>query len=220
MPFTPDELNELPIVISAPRFATYLQAMANNHEQALALYEWNLDLSSALTVPLQVCEVAVRNGVAEAIEHVHGPNWPWNNGFIRSLPRPRRQFDYDPSVDLTRCASRLPTTGKIVAELKFAFWEKIFTVGQASRIWDTHFRQCFPGAPITLPIRECILEAHNDIRTIRLLRNRIAHHEPVFTRDLADDYRRMHDMIAWRNQVAATWMDNKQTVLAILGRRP
>src|SRR3546814_1821174 len=62
-----------------------LQAMGNDREKALALYEWNLDLSSALIVPLQVCEVAVRNGIAEAIEHVHGANWPWNNGFIRSL---------------------------------------------------------------------------------------------------------------------------------------
>src|SRR3546814_17417777 len=77
------------------RSATYLQAMGNDREKALALYEWNLDLSSALIVPLQVCEVAVRNGIAEAIEHVHGANWPWNNGFIRSLPRPKSKFRYN-----------------------------------------------------------------------------------------------------------------------------
>src|SRR3546814_16856784 len=57
LPFSQDELHELPTVISAPRFATYLQAMGNDREKALALYEWNLDLSSALIVPLQVCEV-------------------------------------------------------------------------------------------------------------------------------------------------------------------
>src|SRR3546814_7776780 len=108
--------------------------MGNDREKALALYEWNLDLSSALIVPLQVCEVAVRNGIAEAIEHVHGANWPWNNGFIRSLPRPKSKFRYNPANDLQSCAASLPTTGKIIAELKFAFWENIFTVGQDSRI--------------------------------------------------------------------------------------
>jgi hypothetical protein len=36
----------------------------------------DLDISSALIVPLQVCEVAVRNGIAEAIEAIHGANWP------------------------------------------------------------------------------------------------------------------------------------------------
>jgi len=74
LPFSPAEIRDLPVVISAPRFATYLQAMGNDREKALALYEWNLDVSSALIIPLQVCEVAVRNGIAEAIEHVHGAN--------------------------------------------------------------------------------------------------------------------------------------------------
>src|SRR3546814_10404971 len=105
LPFSQDELHELPTVISAPRFATYLQAMGNDREKALALYEWNLDLSSALIVPLQVCEVAVRNGIAEAIEHVHGANWQWNNGFFRSLPRPQRQFRSNPEKHSQSCAS-------------------------------------------------------------------------------------------------------------------
>lgn len=62
--------------------------------------------------------------------------------------------------------------------------------------------------------------AHADLRIIRLLRNRIAHHEPVFTRNIADDYQRIHDMIAWRSQVAAAWMDGKQSVLALLAVKP
>ncbi len=89
MPFTPDGLRELPVVISAPRFATYLRAQANDHTAALELYRWNLQISAAFIVPLQICEVSVRNGVAEAIEAIHGPNWPWLNRFLRSLPRPR-----------------------------------------------------------------------------------------------------------------------------------
>jgi len=43
LPFTIDEAQELPGIISAPRFATYLQAMGNDRDKALALYEWNLD---------------------------------------------------------------------------------------------------------------------------------------------------------------------------------
>ncbi|WP_144062010.1 hypothetical protein [Sphingomonas sp. MM-1] len=220
MPFTQDELHELPTVISAPRFATYLQAMGNYREKALELYEWNLALSSALIVPLQVCEIAIRNGIAEGIELVHGATWPWSNGLIRSLPRPKKRFHYIPADDLKACAARLPTTGKIIAELKFAFWENIFTVGQETRIWNKHFRTCFPGAPAQQTISQCRITAYNDLRGIRHLRNRIAHHEPVFTRNIADDYQRIHDMIAWRNPVAAAWMDGKQTVLGLLGQRP
>ncbi len=220
MPFSHAELQELPDVISAPRFATYLQATGNDRARALALYEWNLDLSSALIVPLQVCEVAVRNGIAEAIEAVHGMNWPRNNGFIRSLPRPKRRTDYDPASDLTACAARLPTTGKIVAELKFAFWERVFTAGQDSRIWNAHFRTYFPGSPAGQSIAQCRATAYADLRIIRALRNRIAHHEPIFTRNIVSDYQRIHDMIAWRSPTAAAWMDNKQSVLALIPQRP
>src|SRR3546814_11872616 len=116
LPFSQDELHELPTVISAPRFATYLQAMGNDRAKALALYEWNLDLSSALIVPLQVCEVAVRHGIAEAIEHVHGANWPWNNGFNPSLPRPQSKFPHNPATYLQSCASFLPPTGTTIAK--------------------------------------------------------------------------------------------------------
>ncbi|WP_255326466.1 hypothetical protein [Sphingobium sp. EM0848] len=151
---------------------------------------------------------------------VHGATWPWSNGFIRSLPRPKKNFHYTPANDLQACAARLPTTGKIIAELKFAFWENIFTVGQETRIWNKYFRTCFPGAPTQQTISQCRLVAYSDLRAIRHLRNRIAHHEPVFTRNIADDYQRIHDMIAWRSPVAAAWMDGKQTVLGLLGARP
>jgi hypothetical protein len=220
VPFTHDELRDLPIVISAPRFGTYLRATGNDHARALALYEWNLDISSAFIVPLQVCEVAIRNGVVEAIEKVHGPNWPWSNGFLRSLPRPRRPSDYNPEADLRGVAARQPTTGKIVAELKFAFWEHIFTAGQDNRIWGPHFAASFVGAPAAMPIPTARAKAHDNLGVIRKLRNRIAHHEPIFTRNLQDDYNRLHEMIAWRSPTAAAWVDRKQAVLGLIPVKP
>lgn len=143
MAFSATELNDLPNVISAPRFATYLQAKGNHKADALSLYEWNLELSAAFIVPLQVCEVAARNGVVEVLEKVHGQNWPWSNGFIRSLPVPKRHWHYNPQTDLRNVAGRMPTTGKVVAELKFAFWGKTFTKGQDARLWIPHMNTAF-----------------------------------------------------------------------------
>jgi hypothetical protein len=218
--FTPEEFRELPHVISEPRFATYLKATGNDRAKALALYEWNLDLSSAFIVPLQVCEVAVRNGVAEAIEAVHGANWPRSNGFMRSLPHPRRPTDYSPERNLREVVAREPTTGKVIAELNFAFWEQIFSAGQDSRIWFDHFRASFPGAPAGMAIQRAREAARSDLYAIRKLRNRIAHHEPIFARDVEDDYSRIHEMIGWRSPVAASWMDRKQGVTALIAQRP
>ncbi len=220
MPFDRRELDDLPRVFSEPRFATYLQATKNDRVRALELYEWNLRISAAFMIPLQVCEVATRNGVAEAIGHVHGENWPWSNGFRRSLPKPKRHRDYSAEEDLASVASHQPTTGKVVAELKFAFWEKLFTVGQDHRLWLPHFRRAFPGAPAELEIPNARTKAFRELQAIRKLRNRIAHHEPIFTRALFADYRRIHEIIGWRSRVAADWVDRIQEVTRLIPQIP
>jgi|SRR5580658_3736894 hypothetical protein len=147
--FSKAELQSLPDVISAPRFATYLKAASNDRANALALYQWNFQISAALFVPLQMCEIGIRNGVAEALERVHGGNWPWSKGFVQSLPIPKVPFQYNPQIDLTNVARVQRTTGKVIAELKFAFWQQIFTSGQDSRLWVPHLRSVFPGVPRT-----------------------------------------------------------------------
>lgn len=220
MPFSTEEIKHLPEVISAPRFARYLQAKANHRENALELYEWNLEISSAFLVPLQICEVGVRNGVVEAIERVHGGNWPWSNGFIRSLPVPKNAWHYNPQDDLRKIAARMPTTGKVVAELKFAFWEKIFTKGQDARLWTPHLHSVFPGISASTPASIARANAFSALHTIRELRNRIAHHEPIFNRTLAAEYSLLRDVIYWRNPTAAAWLDRIERVTQLLAAKP
>lgn len=184
------------------------------------MYEWNLQLSAAFVVPLQICEVAMRNGVVEVLEKVHGPNWPWSNGFIRSLPIPKKQWHYNPQTDLRAVAARMPTTGKVVAELKVAFWEKVFTVGQDARLWVPHMHLAFPGINSAIPIPTARANAFDALEKIRKLRNRIAHHEPIFARNIAEDYARIHEAISWRRPIAAAWMDRLQGVTALIPLKP
>lgn len=46
----------------------------------------------------------------------------------------------------------MSTAGKVVAEQKFAFWEKTFIVGQDARLWTPHLHAAFPGIPVGTPI--------------------------------------------------------------------
>ena len=217
-PFTADELRELPRVISAPRFATYLQAMGNDIESALKLYQWNLEVSAAFIVPLQVCEVSARNGIVDVLEMVHGQNWPWSNGFIRTLPSPRHH--YNPKNDLQSVAQRMPTAGKVVAELKFAFWENMLTRRHDQSLWTPHFRTAFPHSDNTIPTYKARRISKPALESVRKLRNRIAHHEPIFTRNIADEYANIHDIISWRSPTAAAWMDKTQGVTALIPTKP
>ena len=78
MASTPSDL-AIKAALSPARMATYEGATqaADVLPGALALYAWNAQVSAAMMAPLHICEVAVRNAVAEAIEAVYGPNWPW-----------------------------------------------------------------------------------------------------------------------------------------------
>ncbi len=220
MPFTPQEIADLQEVISAPRFATYLQATQGHVEQALQLYAWNMEVSAAFMAPLHLCEVAIRNAAADAIEAVHGANWPWVNGFIRSLPVPRRPTDYDPQRNLRHVAARQPTVGKVVSELNFAFWEKVFTQGQDSRIWNAHLRTVLPGTPAGLTVAQARAKVFLDLERIRKFRNRIAHHEPIFARNLPNDYASIRELVEYRRPEAANWLDKVERVTGLIAVRP
>jgi hypothetical protein len=217
--FSSDDLHHLPGVLSAPRFATYLQATGHDRRLALELYAWNLEISSALLVPLHVYEVAIRNAIADGIDSVHGGAWPWTEGFMISLPDPRPPH-YSPKRDLATCAGVQPTTGKVIAELKFAFWESMLTRRHQARLWDSQFFAVFPDAPREDGIDPRRAELRGDMEIIRGLRNRIAHHEPVFMRDLQADLARLTKGVAWRNQTAQRWLSSIEAASALLACRP
>lgn len=203
--FSPGELHHLPNVLSAPRFATYLQRSENNREDALQLYLWNLKISAALMVPLHIVEVTLRNAVVEAIESVHGGTWPWSAGFLRSLPNPTPP-NYSPQRDLNVLGSKHTTSGKIIADLKFVFWERMLTKRHDGRIWNEHFATVFPNAPTNRQASTLRNEVYSHVNEVRELRNRIAHHEPIFSRDLRADLGRMDTIVRWRNNETADWM--------------
>ena len=218
MSFSHKELAQIPHTLSEPRFATYLRHCGDDKEHALRLYKWNLELSSAFIIPLHLLEISTRNAIVEALEAVHTANWPWNNGFMRSLTDPAK--GYSPKRDLRTVASREPTMGKVVAELKFVFWERMFTARHDARLWNQHIKAVFPFAPATLSVQQIRARLYNDIFTIRELRNRIAHHEPIFSRNLQDDYDKMLEIVSWRDDTTANWMNGLQSVMLLIPEKP
>lgn len=217
--FTAQELQDFPELISGPRFNTFLTHANGDYHKALEFYIWNVQLSAAFMVPLQLCEVAVRNGVVEAIEKVHGASWRSAVGFVRSLPHLNRP-GYQPQNDLREQAAKQPSAGKVVAELKFAFWQHMFTKGQDARLWLPHFVNCFPGYNAALTVKQARASMHHELGLVRSFRNRIAHHEPIFTRNLVAEYERVRQLVEWRRPSVAAWMDANQTISALLSSPP
>ncbi len=206
--------------LSVPRISTYLAARSGSLDKALELYGWNARISAALMLPAHFAEVSTRNSVDEALTDVYGPTWPWNSAFELSLPNPPAAANtYNPRRDLRATRAKHTTTGKVIADLKFVFWQKMFTRRHDERVWNTRILKLFPGAP-EKEERELRLRVADDLEAIRQLRNRIAHHEPVFSRALATDLAKMLDLVQIRRPEAETWVRSLETASAILLEYP
>jgi len=59
-------------------------------------------------------------------------------------------------------------------------------------------------------------EVYDDLEQIRALRNRIAHHEPVFARNLRDDLGKIVALIEYRAKETANWMMANQQAAEIM----
>ncbi|MPV48642.1 hypothetical protein GCG21_01165 [Pseudactinotalea sp. HY160] len=169
-------------------------------------------------VPIHFAEVATRNAVDKALTRVYGTRWPWNMTFERSLPDPR-QSTYSPRKDLVRTRGQHGTTGKVIADLKFVFWETMFTSRHDQRLWLPQITELFPDASVLEPkaLRNDVRERLGEIRS---LRNRIAHHEPIFTRDLRADLRGIMALIEIRSPATARFAFELEQARMLIDQRP
>lgn len=222
MSTNPPELAIL-TTLSRARMATYEIATTripqqSNPADALALYCWNAQVSSALLLPLQLCEVAIRNAVSDALELVYGASWPRSPGLLRSLPMP--QTGYRARIDLDATGTRFHSTGKVIPELKFIFWQTMFTKRFDKRLWTPHLTTVLPHHDPSKSTADVRDEVYKDLEAVRQLRNRIAHHEPIFKRNLLDDLGKVEKLISLRCPATAAWMRAKEDASRIIALKP
>jgi len=217
--FNQNELNAIPLVLSQPRFATYLAATNNDPMNAMKLYHWNAQISAAFLFPLHIFEICIRNSAANAIESYYNPRWPWSQAFEMSLPINPRPF-FSPRHEIRSARQRHSTTGKIIADIKFAFWVSMFTRRHDGRLWLPYLRREFPNTPAHMAVAQGRLCIHDAAEQVRELRNRIAHHEPIFQRQLLSDYAAIQEIVSFRCNHTAAWMSRSQNVATILAARP
>lgn len=167
----------IPRVLSTDRYATFLAACNGNQEQAVRLCSWNIAMSAALWGGFSVMEIALRNAMHDQlVRWVNRDDW-WN-GNVPLFPLEKNKI-----IEAVRSVSKEKgprlTAGHVVADLTLGFWVKLLSNGYHQRLWVPALQYAFPN--ITGTRRDL----HRDLERLRKLRNRIAHHEPIFARNLS-----------------------------------
>lgn len=221
---TKEAIQEIRAALSAARMSTYEAITGVNGDDdtsALDLYIWNAQISGAFLAPLHICEVVIRNAISDALAWKYGANWPWSSAFEMSLPSP--PVGYNARRDLFDARQKAPVvgqTGKVIAELKFVFWQRMFTSRHDQRLWSHKLTTVLPHLDSTQTYQQLRKNLYDDLEALRVLRNRIAHHEPILSRNLQEDFSRIAQVIGYRSGETANWMLRYQQVTQLLRDRP
>lgn len=199
---------------SAERMVPYVSACAGDRQRAFALYGWNADIGAAFWRTLGHIEVLVRNAM-----HAQLTRWSlasygdayWYLMAEHLLSAPANTAVAAARARATR--SDLPETpGRVVAELTFAFWRYLASSRYDRSLWRPALRRAFPGRS-----RGAVATS---LDSLHLLRNRIAHHEPIHRLDLAGLRADAMALTSWIDAGAATWIVGGDTVARLLSERP
>lgn len=204
---TPEINSSLEATISRDRLEKYLQDQGGDLDDALSLYERNMQLSAAFYPVLQCLEVSLRNKIHVAMQQKYGAGWLMNGAAplkITATESIQEVWDELKKPDSDK------TSGDIIAELKFSFWIGLLGQDYDNTTWRSALHKAFPNT------KDRRKKIQNRLNVIRRFRNRIAHHEPIFHKDLQVTHDEIIEAIGWMCPDTKVWADRMSPVSTVL----
>lgn len=180
----------------------------NDLDQALALYEKNTRLAEAFYTPLQCLEVCLRNAIHRCMSNGYATDWFHDN----SVPLSNESILHIQDAENALRHEPLPLRpGSIVAELKFGFWVGMLGPGYDATIWRKHLYKAFLARS-----GKKRGDVHSRLNALRRFRNRVAHHEPIYHRQLTVVHDEIIESIGWMCRDTARWATHHSRVPAVI----
>ncbi len=211
MAYSQQLLDSLEKSISTDRLSKYLVAASGDRSRTIEFYLWNISLSESLYGPIHNAEVVLRNGLYVQMEGFYGVNW------FDSVPLANHLSGLiqDAKDSLTRDGKTI-TDSRMVAELNLGFWLGLITRRYETALWIPHLRHAFPNCPKEVRRQQ----VYDQVNKVRWLRNRIAHHEPIFERNLVDDYNAILTLVDWMCNDTAAWIQGTNRFHQVWAAKP
>ena len=205
--------------LSPGRFDRYAAA-TGSLTQAVELYIWNIRLTGALHETLGMFEVVLRNALDCQLTNYHKIVLSGDGGWYSDVKMPWRSAKLVAQIDRARSQAtvggRKPEVhGKVIAELTFGFWRYILAAQYQGTLWAPALRHAFAHLP-----SQKRAAVYGPVDRLHWLRNRIAHHEPVYALNISARHEELVSVAAWIDPAAAAWVNRMSRVPDILAVRP
>lgn len=175
-------------IVSKPRLDSYRTYWKVDPQAAVGLYMWNVEVSAEMGKLLQHLEVALRNNIHRELSlHVTGnastsTAW-WQVGWVAG----QLTNDAWNSINTvySKAAPATPGPDEVISRLTFGFWPNMlnWTAKQAT----VRMPAILPGHPMSQlganpdwSNKKARREGLQDYFELKDMRNRIAHHEPLW----------------------------------------
>ena len=199
-------------ILSQERLQRYVNACGGDTRKAMTLYRLNLRLSQEMFTLISCFEVALRNAINEKLMPTLGCDW------LRDSILPGGRFQTVRAIDTTtriidKSYQQLLREGSydhshLLSSMEFGIWKYMFSNPQY-RATGRVLLGVFPNRPISTPVQQFNnTYIFNELDKINMLRNRIAHHEPICFQKNADtistyhvfqQYQRIQTLFSWMN---------------------
>ena len=104
--------------------------------------------------------------------------------------------------------------GKIVAELMFGFWRYLSSAAHEKTLWVPALHRAFP------PGTDRALHVDGPVGRLHELRNRVAHHEPLLSTDVAGRLADLTGLAARLDPQLGQYLQATSSVPKLLTARP
>lgn len=176
-------------------YAIRQEGSADDPAVTLARYLLNMALCESLYSPLQLCEIALRNAIHHHASSLMASDDWFDDSRFRLTPWAVNEIA-KAKAHITKSGKSV-TPGRVVAELNFGFWTSLFEdhYEKQTPFLPGAFKGVFRHLPKSLHKRK---ERKADLEKIRILRNRVFHHERiVHWKDLDAQHQLILDVISW-----------------------
>ena len=203
--------------ISLARLSSFLRQTNGDIPFALRLYEWNAHLSASVFELLGHVEVVIRNSMHRELVQWHLEKFGNENWFTNEhgLFVSRAMTDISVAIERVRRRNREISGDRIVSELNFGFWRFLLAKQYRTTLWPSALKNAFPQLETN-----GVVILGSRLTSLHGLRNRIAHHEPIHTRDLSSDVSDCRHVISAVCEKSANWAVARSRALEILDDRP
>lgn len=212
----PEHLHAVSRYLSQQRLAPYVWACAEDLADGLRLYAWNADVGSAFFESLGHLEVVLRNALDQRLIRRHtrtGRSGDWFDDPARELGQRARQ-DIAAARERVRHKGKAMCHGQVITELPFGFWRYLLARQHQATLWPD-LAGAFPHAP-----DRRLTTVEPPVKRLHVFRNRIAHHEGIWSYPLEDRYADLLLLVGYIDPHIRAWVDRGSRVPSVLAGRP